>query len=294
MTIDTRRVRSLDGTEIAYHVTPEPFPGAPVAVLANGLGGTWVAWRGQMDYLADRYRFVTWDYRGLYDSGRPTPDDDDAYTVPRQVDDLDAILAAEGIARATLVGWSLGVQVVLEAYRRGPDRVASLVLINGTYGRPLDSVSPIPGVRLVLPSLLDVLRRAHELATQITRRTIGQPEAVTWLKRFGLIGRTFDEELFAELTLAFARLDLEPYFRTLKAAGAHDAERMLGSIRVPALVIAGDRDPMTPRELAQQMARRIPEAELLVVPGGTHYVPVEFPELVSLRIERFLAAHGVG
>jgi pimeloyl-ACP methyl ester carboxylesterase len=293
LAIDTRRARSFDGTEIAYHVTRAPFADAPTVVLANGLGGTWHAWRGQMEYLADRYRFITWDYRGLFESARPSPDVDAAYAVERHVRDLEAILAAEQVDRASLVGWSLGVQVVLEMFRRSPARVKSLVLINGTYGRPLDTLTPLPGAGAVIPSLLEVLRRGHDAAARVARRTVGQPESVGWLKRLGVIGRTFDDARFAELAEAFDRLDFEAYFRTLKAAGEHDAERVLSSINVPALVIAGDRDRMTPRELAQQMARRIPEAEILVVPGGTHYVPVEYPELVSLRMERFYREHGL-
>jgi len=63
--IDTRRLRSFDGTEIAYHVTEAPFLDAPWVILANGLGANLLAWRGQIEYLRDRYRFVTWDYRGL-------------------------------------------------------------------------------------------------------------------------------------------------------------------------------------------------------------------------------------
>jgi len=59
------------------------------------------------------------------------------------------------------------------------------------------------------------------------------------------------------------------------------------------LIIAGDRDLFAPRELAFQMARRIPEAETLIVPGGTHFVPLEYPELVSLRIEKFVRDRGL-
>lgn len=293
LAIDTRRVRSFDGTEIAYHTTRAPSADAPTVVLANGLGGTWHAWRGQMEYLADRYRFITWDYRGLFASARPSPDVDAAYAVDRHVRDLEAVLAAEKIERASLVGWSLGVQIVLEVFRRTPARVRSLVLINGTYGRPLDTLTPLPGARAVLPPLLDVLRRGHAVAARVARRAVRRPDAAGWLRRFGLIGRTFDDARFAELAQAFETLAFEPYFRALKAAGEHDAERVLSSINVPALVIAGDRDRMTPRALAQQMARRIPEAEILVVPGGTHYVPVEYPELVSLRLERFFRENGV-
>lgn len=291
--IETRRVRSFDGTDIAYQVTPAPFQGAKVVMLANGLGGPYLAWRAQIDYLADRYQFVTWDYRGLYASKRPSPDVAGAYAVGHHVQDLQAVLAAEGIRRASLVGWSMGVQVVLEAYRRLPGVAENLILLNGTYKRPLDTLTPVPGVgRVVLPPLVELGRRAHVIASQMARRATSQPEAVGWMKRMGILGRSLDDGVFAELVHAFGQLDMEAFFRNLQALGQHDAEDVLPLINVPTLVITGDRDALTPRGLAQAMARRIASAELLVVRGGTHYTAVEFPELVSLRIERFFREHG--
>ena len=65
--VEERRVTSYDGTDIAYHVVGR---GRPV-LLCNGLGGSWVAWTHQIRYLSDRYRFISWDYRGLYRSGPP-------------------------------------------------------------------------------------------------------------------------------------------------------------------------------------------------------------------------------
>jgi pimeloyl-ACP methyl ester carboxylesterase len=291
LAIDTRRVESFDGTAIAYHVTPEPFAGAPWVILANGLGGTYVAWRGLIDYLKPRYRFLTWDYRGLYASQRPSPDTQASYAIPAHVRDLQAILAAERIETASFIGWSMGVQVLLEAYRSFPERARNLVLINGTYGRPLESLSPLPGVAAMLPSLVEVARRAHALATQVTRKATGQPEAATWFKRLGLVGKTMEDGVFAELVTAFGALDMEPFFRNLQAIGEHDAEDVLATVTLPALVITGDKDLMTPPALAQQMARKIPGAELLIVRGGTHYTVVEQPELVSLRVERFFREH---
>jgi len=293
LVIETRSVTSFDGTRIAYHVTPSPFDGAPWVVLANGLGGTYLAWRALIDYLGGRYRFITWDYRGLYGSGRPSPDTLEAYAIPKHVRDLEAIVAAEGIEHAALCGWSMGVQVVLEAYRAQPSLARTLVLLNGTAGRPLDTLTPLPGLgSTVFPSLIEVARRTHALATQVTRRATALPEAVTWFKRLGLIGKALDDAVFGELVQAFGELDMEPYFRNLRAIGEHDAADVLDSVDVPALVITGDHDLFTPRALAQQMARRIPAAELLVVRGGTHYTAVEYPELVSLRIERFFRDHG--
>ncbi len=123
--IDTRRVRSFDGTEIAYHVAGagrrrgEGGADPPWIVLADGMGGGLPVWRGQIDYLRDRYRFLSWDYRALYASERPRPERADAYAVPIHVRDLEAVLAAERIDRAVFAGWSLGVQVLLEAFGGG-------------------------------------------------------------------------------------------------------------------------------------------------------------------------------
>ncbi|WP_437683742.1 alpha/beta fold hydrolase [Sorangium sp. So ce131] len=283
---------SFDGTEIAYRVTRPPFEGANTVILVNGLGGPYLAWRGQIEYLSDQYRFITWDYRGMYESQRPSPDVPGAYAVANHVRDLEMVLAAEGIRHGSLVGWSMGVQVALEAFRRLPGFARNLVLLNGTSRRPLEALGPLPGLGRLVPSLVDLATRAHAVASQVTRRAIRQPDVVTWLRRMGMLETSLDGEVIAELVQPLEQLDLEVFFRNLRALGAHDAEDVLEQIDVPTLLITGDRDTFAPRALAQAMARRIAMAEILVVRGGTHYTAVEFPELVSLRIERFFADHG--
>ncbi|UQA54869.1 alpha/beta fold hydrolase [Polyangium aurulentum] len=293
LAVETRTVQSHDGARVAYHVTKAPFPGAPVVVLANGLGGHHKAWWGQIEHLEGRYRLITWDYRGLYASGRPSPDTAAGYAIPHHARDLFAILQAEGVERAGLVGWSMGVQVVLEAYRMNPDLASSLVLLNGTYGRPLDTLIPLPGVKSVMPSLVELCRRAHAIATQLTRKAAGMPEALAWLKAAGMMSETFDDAVFAELVHGFGGLDMEAFFHNLRALGEHDASAVLDTVRVPTLVVAGDRDALTSPALAQKIAERVPGAELLVVRGGTHYTAVEFPELVSLRMAKFYRENGL-
>lgn len=290
--VDTRIVTSFDGTKIAYHATAAPFDGAKVILLANGLGGPPASWRAQIDYLSDRYRLITWDYRGMYASGKPPRNEASSYMVPNHVRDLEAIAKAEGVTSAALIGWSMGVQVSLEAYKQMPGLIQSLVLINGTSGRALDTVSPIPGMKVVIPRIVDVARKAHGLAKELAQRTTSQPETALWFKRMGLISETFDDGVFAELVHEYSGLDMEAFFFNLKAIGTHDAGAVLPSIDVPVLVITGDKDAFTPRELAHQMARTIRKAEMLVVRGGTHYTCVEFPELVNLRIDRFFREHG--
>jgi pimeloyl-ACP methyl ester carboxylesterase len=236
---------------------------------------------------------VTWDYRGLYASSRPSDSSDLAYSVPRQVDDLEAVLRAERIERATLSGWSMGVQVALEAYRRLPGLAEALVLLNGTFGRPLDTAVPLPFARRFVPPALHAAERYHQPLGRVMRALAAQPKFVSVMKRLGMMADTVDEAEFTEIAVAFAGLDVEVFLRTLRALGDHDASRILPHIDVPVLVVAGDHDRMTPRGLSQQMVRKIPRAEILVVRGGTHYTAVEFPELVALRIGRFLREQGI-
>ncbi len=160
--VEERRVSSSDGTDIAYHVVGE---GAPV-LLANGLGGSWKAWTHQITYFQDRCRFVSWDYRGLYRSGPPA--DADALTVEDQVDDALAVLDAEGVEQTAILGWSMGVQVALELYRRAPDRVKALVLINGVAGRPWETAFNVPQLGALIPAILGAVRTLPSVAQTVT------------------------------------------------------------------------------------------------------------------------------
>ncbi|HRE87691.1 MAG TPA: alpha/beta hydrolase, partial [Myxococcota bacterium] len=69
---------------------------------------------------------------------------------------------------------------------------------------------------------------------------------------------------------------------------AHDATDVLAGLEVPTLVIAGTRDPMTPMALSERIVATLPNAELVTLDGGSHYVPIEFPERLNELVDRFL------
>ena len=85
-----------------------------------------------------------------------------------------------------------------------------------------------------------------------------------------------------------SEMDLEVYVRMLTTAARHDASDHLPEVKVPVLVVAGEKDTWTPFSLSTGMHEAIPESELLVLPAGTHTGPLEHPELVALRLEKFL------
>ena len=86
-----------------------------------------------------------------------------------------------------------------------------------------------------------------------------------------------------------SQVDPELFLRMLAYADRHSASDILERIRVPVLLVEGDRDGFTPLDLSREMEHRIPEATLMVIPGGTHVAPLERPELVARGVEAFTA-----
>jgi pimeloyl-ACP methyl ester carboxylesterase len=257
--------------------------------LVNGPSFHHVAWRHQLDYLGHRMSLVTWNYRGLFDS--PPPADPDAYRVPDHVGDLGAVLDAAGAGRVALLAWSLGAQIALEFARAHPDRVSHLVLINPCFGRAYARSLGVPGGRHLLPASVDAARRLFPLVSRLRRRAGNWPETLGWLKRLGFAGDTLDDELFAEVERAFRAVRVDAYLGLLRGLASHESAPRLAELSTPALLIVGDRDRWSPLLAAKRLARELPLGELFVVPGGTHYVPLEYPELINLRIEKFFDSH---
>jgi pimeloyl-ACP methyl ester carboxylesterase len=210
-------------------------------------------------------------------------------TLDDAVGDLFAVLDAAGEERAVLAGHSMGVQVVLEAHRRAPRRVAGLVLALGAAGRLLDSFHDSRVLTSIFPALKRAVLAFPELARFLFQTAVPTRfafEVGRWLEvNRQLLPAADLRRYLADLS----EVDPEAFVRLLASAAAHDAAPHLPNVDAPTLVIAGERDTFTPMWLSQRMHRAIPGSELLVLPAGTHTGLLEHPELVSLRIEKFLA-----
>lgn len=283
--VEEKRIRVDDGAEIAYHVIGE----GPPIVLANGLGGSWRAWAHQIRFFGDHHRFVSWDYRGMYRS--PVPRHPEQMSVLRHALDGLAVLEAEGIERCEIFGWSMGVQVALEMFRRAAGRVDSLVLINGVAGSPFRTLAGSPTVGGFAPPLLRGLQRVPTLLSAVTSRAVMWPHTVDMAVRLGIASKTIDRVVFESLARSFKDLDMGVYARILEQLGEHDAHDVLARIDVPLLMIAGGRDLMTPRIAAERIVRGVRDGELFVVPDGTHYIAVEYPKMLNERIAKFYVDH---
>jgi pimeloyl-ACP methyl ester carboxylesterase len=285
--IEQRQLVVRDGTRIGYQLRAGDRRDAPAVVLANGLGGTFEAYRHLYAAL-DGYRTLCWDYRGLYASGPAAVAGAD--TVEHQVADLLELLDHEGIRRAVVVGWSMGVQVALQTVRAAPDRVAGLLLINGTAGRPFATVASSRLVQKVIPSLLQVMKWQAALVGRGARLVAGSDALVDAMQTFGLVSPTLDRAAFRDVAAGFKTIDWRIYADLLRRLDEHDASDVLGALAVPCTIVTGDRDLMTPPDTAERMHRAVPGSRLVVIPGGTHYTPVEYPDVLGAELARLLAA----
>jgi pimeloyl-ACP methyl ester carboxylesterase len=280
------RLVADNGGEIVYHAFGT---GRPVLFVC-GLAGSWLAFRHQISHLSDRYRCLVWDYRGLF-RGR-----DDPPEPPRSISDHArdalAILEHEGGERTSVLGWSLGVQVVLQLFSTAAERISSLVLVGGGARAPWGSSPEAGPIRRFYPTLIDVFERAPGLLSSLLRGSASSPETFAWARRIGLVGPEVDAELFAEVARSLARLDVETALRTMREMMQRDLSGVLPGIDIPTLVIGGDRDPFSSRASLERLVRGIGGAEYLLLPGASHYLLMDHAQHVNLRIDKFFAERG--
>jgi pimeloyl-ACP methyl ester carboxylesterase len=276
-----RHVVATDGTRIGYQVRGQ----GPCVVLANGLGATHLVYRYLYDALGG-YKTICWDYRGLYTSSAPA--DPRANTMGHHIDDLMAILVAEQVGDFVIVGWSMGVQIALEAVRRHRSRVKGIFAINGTYGRTFQTVMGSRLVGQTIPMLLRLVRAQAALVGRATKRIAGSEALVGAMRRIGLLSETADRELFRIVTAGFQQIDWIIYSDLLRRLDEHDARDVLPMIDVPLTVVTSDRDLLTPPAAAEHIHRAVPGSRLVVIRGGTHYTPVEYPGVLVDELGRLL------
>jgi pimeloyl-ACP methyl ester carboxylesterase len=276
-----------DGSPIYYRLLGESSPGAIPIVLSDGIGCDGYVWKYLERALAPDRRIVHWHYRG---HGRtPEPRDRSHVSMADLADDLASVMDAAGVAEAVLAGHSMGVQVCLEAFRRHRDRVRGLVLMCGSYGNPLRTFRGQRTLEAILPLLSFAINRAPRAIGMMWRTLVPTRFAYAMAARLEINAELVQLEDFMPYLEHIARVDLPLFLDMLAHAGRHSAREVLPTIDVPTLIVAGERDHMTPRELSEEMRKQIPGAELLIVEGGSHTAPIERPHLVNDAISRFLA-----
>jgi pimeloyl-ACP methyl ester carboxylesterase len=241
----------------------------PLVALVQGLGLPGRMWLELPEGLAERgYSVVTPDARGTGGSDVPPP----PYHILDLAADLAAVIRTTGRGPALVVAVSMGGMVSQHLALRYPELVGGLVLGATTCGLPHGRLpSPRFAVK-VLHSLVDRQRALPDL-----RRMMLAPG------RFDADPSIFDEWDRAQQGMVMPWHGVVGH---LTAVVRHGAGFSLPRISCPTMVLAGEGDQILPAENARIIARLIPGAELVILPGAGHAFPLEEPEVIPRAIER--------
>ncbi len=248
----------------------------PPLLLVHGLAYCRLGWGPAAALLAERFRVVRFDNRGVGDSDVPRG----PYSVGLLASDAVAVLDAAGVERASVVGVSLGGLVAQALAASYPERVERLVLVGSTRGGIGSHGPPHPSLLLLAqaPALErdELLRRL--VANALSPRTLAdRPELL--------------EEILAYRRRRAPRLGA---WLSQAAAGAwFGLAGRAGSIAAPTLVLHGGADSVMDVRNGRLLASSIPGAELLVFEDAGHLLFWEEPERFVAAVRNFCGAPAV-
>lgn len=263
-----------DGTRIHYVASVSGQ--RPAVILIHGLMDSTEQWRANIDALAQTHHVWAIDLVGFGFSSRLTTP---IYSMKMFARTVREFMDAQGIARASIVGHSLGGAVALEFAHDFPARVEKLVLIApATY---LLQFRPELRVAKHLPFVLRALigwtmtnRRARERAL---RDALGDPAH-------------FDpEELARRMRPMRVRGTADALVAMLGSPNGSALPQDLERITAPTLILWGTRDRAVPPRHGQYHARALPNAKLVLLENAGHIPQYEYPERVNALLSEFLA-----
>lgn len=259
--------RANDGTRLHFQVLGRR--GAPPILLIAGLGQDLTGWTLQRLAFASRHRTIALDNRGVGRSDKPEGD----YSLIEMADDAVAVLDALGIDSAHVVGLSMGGAISQVLAVRHPRRLRSLTLV-GTACRNH-------------PWRTELLKEWAETARLRGMRALSH-DALRWLVGPRSLRR------FAPALGLFGPLALQcpPHAFAAQVSAILSADeslaRDLAMIAVPTLIVVGNQDILTPRGDAEELADRIPGAELVVIAGAAHGLTVEHAATFNRIVVEFV------
>jgi pimeloyl-ACP methyl ester carboxylesterase len=263
--------RTDDRARIYYE---EHGGGGTPLVLAYGIGGNADMWDVNRDALAAQHRLVLWEPRGHARSDSPA--DPARYSFQRWALDLKTVLDALKIRKAHVGGLSLGAGIATRFALRFPARVRSLVVTNSSSaaGLPLSVENLVMRARSIEIALTKGMDAMAEFAMaanpNLSERLAIEPAA--------------KEEFYEE----YRRLSPIGYANSLRALLAMDhITDQLPRLRVPVLLIGGDRDPsLAPMKV---MHRKVRGSKLVVLSPASHFGNRDQPEAWNRTVLEFLA-----
>lgn len=268
----------LNGAKIFYQVHGQGFP----LVFSHGLGGDHLMWMEQARAFKDRYQVVLWDCRG---HGRSEVTEG-GYAIDQFVEDLYSLLGHLGIERAHIAGLSMGGWISWSFALAHPEAAASLILSDSAgLQEGLPEKERIEKRKMFETSAAVALKKGRGPLIDVTLSLMFSPG---FLKSRPDLIALVRKQIESDPGLGYART-IKNMFIEYWETPVEEVKKKLARIQVPALIIAGELDQLTPVPTQQALARAIPGARLELIPGAGHVPNLEEPGLWNRLALEFLS-----
>jgi pimeloyl-ACP methyl ester carboxylesterase len=265
---------SAGGVAFAYRELGRQNGGVPVVLLVH-LAGVMDNWDPRVvDGLAAKHHVIAFDNRGIgSSSGRP------ANTMEQMADDAIALIKAKGFRQVDLFGFSMGGMIAQEIVLREPELVRRMILA-GTGPAGGEGISTVAGVANYDLMRAKLTGQDPKQYLFFTRTPSGIEAGKAFLKR--LQERTDNRD---------AEIAPGAYIAQLQALGAwgQKAPADLSVVKQPVLVVNGDADRMVPTPNSHDLARRLPNSQLVIYPDAGHGGVFQYQEDFVPKALAFLA-----
>jgi pimeloyl-ACP methyl ester carboxylesterase len=244
-------------------------------------------WHYQVKFLSQRYQVIMLDYRGHHQS--PIPQEHDHLSIDACVNDIRAVVEELKLDKPSLVGHSWGTQLLVRAYDLYPEMFGNLITVNGFASNPIAGMF---GTNLPTAAF-ELLKKGYEqlpeTSSYLWKKVVYNPLAIWFTQAAG----GFNPQLTAikdiEVYLkGVASMNVEVFIKLFDAMISYDGRAVTDRIDVPTLIIAGEKDFVTPLKYQEALHKRIKGSEYTKVPFGSHCSMLDMPEFVNMRIEKFL------
>jgi pimeloyl-ACP methyl ester carboxylesterase len=276
--------KSFDGTKIAYR---QAGKGKKTILCFNGLGVAKWIWFPFEKYFGDRYKIITWDYRGHGLSGKPKKKQ--PTTFDHIIEDGLELIKHLKIKKALLVGHSAGFQLALEIHRRKPKLATGLVSCMGTPGKSLETFMESFVGQLVFDVGYILNAVLPETAHFVNSNLLYSPATYQLGAALKLVNPAIDgRDEIKKYCKHITTMDFALFNQIVATSSKQSADDLLPKIKLPTLLIASEYDRFIPISIAKKMHSKIKKSKLFVIKNGTHAALLEQPDIFNLVIEKFL------
>ncbi len=239
-------------------------PSAPAIVAIGGWIGNWELWLEPFSILSQAWHTIAFDHRGAGVTVAPL----ESINLERMVDDVFRVMDAYKLEWCVLAAESAGALTALMAALKEPERIAGLVIVDGSYFRP----TPVK-----TSSFVTGLQTKYQATLEYFIQACIPDSGADHIRDWGLkmLERASKDSAIALYNL-LDNVDLRSEF---------------ARVTQPTLILHGDKDKIVPLEAAHWLAQTLPQSKLVVIEGAGHVPTVTHPEVIAREINSFFGHH---